>query len=108
MINYENLRKHISPILSEWKEEAKRRREQRQNTEAAYYRIYRRAKDDLFTVVCMQWFDENDYQQSRFVCDTESKPISFATEREAQVKLNDWFVLSEIDPEYRIVKVPRY
>lgn len=69
-----------------------------------YYRIIRSNKDDtLLTVVEMQWFDESDYDESRFLCvkGTQDR-LSFGSEQEAIEFLNDNIKLENIDPEYRM------
>lgn len=45
--------------------------------DAPYYRLYR-AADGKIKAVCMQWFDEGDYDESRFFTDTK-----YDTEEEA-------------------------
>lgn len=50
---------------------------------AVYWRIYRNSVGSLF-VVCMQWFDEGDYDQSRFLND-----LHYATEAAAYKALAD-------------------
>lgn len=69
-----------------------------------YYRIIRSLNDEtLLTVVCMQWFDENDYEESRFLCAKGTKDrLSFNTEEEAIEFLNDNIKQENIDPEYSI------
>ena len=42
-----------------------------------YYKIYLDSNDEI-CIVCMQWFDEGDYNQSRFLSAGE-----FDTEKEA-------------------------
>lgn len=63
-----------------------------------YYKIFL-TRDDLVTIVCMQWFDENDYDHSRFyrVAGEEAK---FMTEEHAKHFLNQNFKPECIDPEY--------
>ena len=68
-----------------------------------YYRIIRTSDDDkILTVVCMQWFDENDYDVSRFLCakGTDER-LMFSTEQKAIKFLNDNIKQEFIDPEYR-------
>lgn len=68
-----------------------------------YYRIIRTSEDDtLLTVVCMQWFDEHDYDKDRFLCEKGTRNrLSFSTEEEAVEFLNVNIKLENIDPEYR-------
>lgn len=69
-----------------------------------YYRIIRSSNDEtLLTIVCMQWFDECDYDESRFLCAKGTKDrLSFNSEEEAIEFLNDNIKLENIDPEYRV------
>lgn len=54
-----------------------------------YYRIYL-TRDNLFTIVCMQDFDEIDYDQCRFLTDHGTgEKLIFPTEESATVYLND-------------------
>lgn len=67
-----------------------------------YYKLYRSSRTELITIVCMQWFDEFDYHEERFVRDSTGYIHSFDTEEEAKIKLNEWYKSSQIDPEYLI------
>ncbi len=67
-----------------------------------YFRLYSRPKTGLITVVCMQWFDEYDYFQDRFVRNANGDPYYFAEENEAISQMRDWYPDEEIDPEYRL------
>ena len=67
-----------------------------------YYKLYKSERDGGFiTIVCMQWFDEPDYHEWRFVKDSSGAVHAFAEEEEAIKKLNEWYQQDEIDPEYR-------
>jgi hypothetical protein len=66
-----------------------------------YYKLYKSHRNGLITIVCMQWFDEWDYHEDRFVRNTEGVIHKFSTEDEAKQKLNEWYKPHEIDPEYR-------
>lgn len=46
---------------------------------SVYYRVIRSYKDNRPVVACMQWFDEPDYDQSRFLTDEQ-----FETEADAE------------------------
>lgn len=67
-----------------------------------YYRLYQSERiGGLITVVCMQWFDEMDYYEERFVKTSDGEAHTFETEEMAIEKLNKWYKPEEIDPEYR-------
>ena len=68
-----------------------------------YYRIIRSSEDEsLLTVVQMQWHDECDYDDHRFLCVKGTKDrLSFKTEKEAIEFLNEHIKLENIVPEYR-------
>lgn len=54
----------------------------------------------------MQWFDEPDYYEERFVRNSKNEIHVFETEEMAIEKLNEWYKPEQIDEEYlRIVKV---
>ena len=73
-----------------------------------YYRIIRTNDDALLTICCMQWFDEYDYDETRFLCDKgTNERLKFSTEEKAIKFLNDNINLENIDPEYR-VKTQKY
>lgn len=74
-----------------------------------YYRIIRTSDDDtLLTICCMQWFDEYDYDETRFLCAKgTNERLMFSTEEKAIKFLNDNINLENIDPEYR-VKTQKY
>jgi len=46
-----------------------------------YYRLYRISSGEI-EIVCMQWFDEFDYDETQFLTDEK-----FETEEEAALKL---------------------
>jgi hypothetical protein len=66
-----------------------------------YYKIY---KSELLggrlTVICMQDFDENDYEQNRFFKDKEGNILMFHEESEAIQWLLENIKEELIDPEY--------
>lgn len=69
-----------------------------------YYRIIRTSDDDtLLTICCMQWFDEYDYDETRFLCakGTDER-LRFSTEEKAIKFLNDNINQENIVPEYRV------
>lgn len=55
----------------------------------------------FITVVCLQDFDEYDYDQSRFVRNSKNEIHIFESETKAVKKLNEWFKQEEIDEKYR-------
>lgn len=69
-----------------------------------YYRIIRTNDNDaLLTICCMQWFDEYDYDETRFLCAKgTNERLKFSTEEKAIKFLNDNINLENIDPEYRV------
>lgn len=71
-----------------------------------YYKLIKSYRNDLITIACIQWFDEYDYDQSRFVRNSDNEIHVFESEELAQEKLNKWFKPEEIDPEYRTNKNP--
>lgn len=70
-------------------------------TNEVYYRIYRTDRNNLMTVVCMQNFDEYDYDSEQFVKNSDGEPYLFYNEEDAATKLRDWYIPEQIDPEYR-------
>jgi len=64
-----------------------------------YYKIYAN-RDDLITVVCMQYFDEDDYDQSRFYREN-GETLRFDDEEKAIEFINEKFRKDFIDPEYQ-------
>ena len=71
-----------------------------ENFDPVYYRIYLN-KEDLLTIVTMQSFDEDDYNQHRFLKNNEGKEIQFDYEDVAIQYLNDNYRFQSIDPKYR-------
>lgn len=68
-----------------------------------YWKLYRQ-QNGLVTVVCMQWFDEYDYYEDRFIVDSNDNVHVFDSEESAIKKLNEWFSVDEIDPKYQYIK----
>ena len=68
-----------------------------------YYRIIRtNADDSLLTIVCMQDFDEGDYDQSRFLRAKGTDSILYFSSEEKAIKYLSTNIKPEnIDPEYR-------
>lgn len=64
-----------------------------------YYRIYL-TRDNKLTVVCMQSFDEYDYETNKFLKDKSGERMLFKEEGEAVTYLNNNFKPEHIDPEY--------
>ncbi|TPG68587.1 hypothetical protein EEL31_08695 [Brevibacillus laterosporus] len=52
------------------------------------------------TVVCMQWFDEYDYHEDRFMTDEDGKRLKFHTKERAEEWLNNNVKPDMIDPQY--------
>jgi hypothetical protein len=66
-----------------------------------YYRLLLNC-DELITVICMQDFDECDYDRNRYVKNKDGVAYYFMDEKDAVKQLNIWYKQSEIDPEYYI------
>lgn len=64
-----------------------------------YYKLYL-TRDQKVTVVCMQHFDEYDYNPLKFFKDPDGKSTEFDTEEEAVMYLNQYFRPEVIDPDY--------
>lgn len=69
-----------------------------------YYKLYLN-RDGVVTIVCLQDFDENDYDYEKFykIASTENQLscVAFHNEDKARVYLNDKFRVECIDPDYR-------
>ena len=58
-------------------------------------------RDGLVTLACMQWFDEFDYDEKRFLRDEDGQRYRFADGKEAAAWLNAHVKPDLIDPQYR-------
>lgn len=65
-----------------------------------YYRLYLGHRNDKISVICLQWFDEADYHEERFVKDSNGRAHTFYDEELAITKMVEWFEKDEVDPEY--------
>jgi hypothetical protein len=66
-----------------------------------YYKIYKsNLLDGKLTVVCMQWFDESDYESERFFRDKDGRVLKFYDENEAINWLLENIKEELIDSEY--------
>ena len=76
-----------------------------------YYKIYLDHESELLTVVCMQYFDEQDYVPHRFLM-PDGQSVKFSTEEEAIAYLNANVPYDKIEPEYRsanaFLKAPKW
>lgn len=61
----------------------------------SYYKIYLN-RDNKLCVVEMQWFDEYDYESSKFYKDDDGYDVQFESEYEARKFLNDTFKVEYI------------
>ncbi len=61
-----------------------------------YYRLYVNNKDEP-CVVCMQWFDELDYDQARFINDERYNTEEQAEEALLQLKIKAGMQLSTLE-----------
>lgn len=66
-----------------------------------YYKLYN--YNGYLTIVCLQWFDEFDYNEDAFY-EEDGKVLVFETEKEAVNYLNENFERENIDPEYRRIR----
>jgi len=66
-----------------------------------YYKIYYWSIKDCVTVVCMQWFDEDDYNEEHFFKDENGEVLMFYQEKEAIEWLLNNIKDDKIDPEYK-------
>jgi hypothetical protein len=64
-----------------------------------YYRLL--YLNDEVTIVCMQDFDEYDYDENKFIKDEKGEWFKFDTEEAAEVWLNTHVKRNKIDPKYR-------
>lgn len=71
------------------------------NFDNCYYKLIRSPHDELITVACLQYFDEHDYDPSRFIRNSKNEIHVFADEELAVKKLIEWFKPEEIDKAYR-------
>jgi len=69
--------------------------------EDVYYRIYQfESIGWKLTVVAVQYFDEKDYHEDRFMTDDNGDKLRFELEEDAIKWLNDNIKTEMIDPEY--------
>lgn len=62
-----------------------------------YYKAYMPDHKHYFTIVCMQWFDEYDYNNNRFLT-KDGEVLQWDSEREAEEYLIDNIKTEYIDP----------
>lgn len=68
-----------------------------------YYKLYKRPKDNLLTVVCVNDFDLIDYEKNRFLKDKRdgySSDLEFSSEKEAKHWMRLNIKEEYIDPEF--------
>ena len=63
-----------------------------------YYALYN-SKNGYVTITCVQWFDESDYIESRFI-KNNGEIVKFDSEEKAILYLNNRFDKKDINPEY--------
>ena len=68
-----------------------------------YYRIYLSHRSEKLTVVCMQDFDEDDYDVHRFMTDEDGDRLRFEFEEEAIDWLNKHVKREYIDEAYLVI-----
>jgi hypothetical protein len=67
-----------------------------------YYKIIVSPNTNLISICTLQAFDEDDYDQSRFVCDSDGRQYLFATKHLAIQYAHKWYRPDEIDPEFAV------
>ena len=67
---------------------------------SVYYKLYVRP-DGFVVVVCMQDFDEHDYDPSRFLHDKNGIPYRYDAELVASIELNRMIKPERISPIFR-------
>lgn len=70
------------------------------NSNEPYYKIYKSSKTDLFSVVTMQWFDEPDYYNERFVRNSKGAIHVFEYEQDAIDKMLEWYKPEQLCNKY--------
>ncbi len=65
-------------------------------------------KKEKITIVCMQKFDEYDYNENKFLRDETGEMIKWDKEIDAIKYLNDNFKIECIDPEYITANHPSF
>ena len=68
--------------------------------EGVYYRLYKTTAN-LITIICMQYFDECDYDKTQYVRNSNGMAYYFFEEEDAIKQLNEWYEPEQIDPEFR-------
>ena len=64
-----------------------------------YYKLLRK-REGFVTVICLQDFDELDYNHNHIIKNSDGKEHTFDTEDLAIKFLNDKFEIKEIDPDF--------
>lgn len=67
-----------------------------------YYKLFH-SKNGYLTIICLQWFDEFDYDKSRFYKENDADLV-FNSEEKAIEYLNSNFEKVDIDPKYYRVR----
>jgi len=67
------------------------------DVDPVYYKLYH--KDNDYAVVCMQWFDEFDYNKDNFI--THKK---FYNEQEAEIALDHFELIVKIGDASKLTK----
>jgi len=65
-----------------------------------YYRMYQSQRTEKICIVCMQWFDELDYHDDRFVKDKRGVKYYWTEERDARKQMLEWYKKEEVEEEY--------
>lgn len=73
-----------------------------------YYKLYKSERlNNKLTVVCLQYFDEIDYIEDRFLTDKNGNPYKFESEKKAINWLIENIKESMIDPVYLSKAIPK-
>lgn len=72
------------------------------NPDSPYYKLLRN-RNNLWCVACLQWFDEYDYDQNRFLVNKKThEQYKFENEDDAKIWLNNRFPKAEIEEEDQV------
>lgn len=80
-----SLKMILDPVVVIMNEEDFKEMEERNKV---YYRLFYREFENKVVVACMQWFDEYDYDQSKFITDKKFKDESVAQRIATIININ--------------------
>ena len=67
--------------------------------DGCYFRMYK-DRDDLICIIEVQYFDEYDYDETRFVRNKQGERYYWTTERAARKQMIEWFDKKQVAEEY--------